>query len=163
MGRKRGSVNHIWSDWEDQKLRSNAEKGATWLAKFIGVSKMSVYARAYRLNIKITQPRSEINEAPRPICDICKVRPVGSKGYGPRGNRRWQRICSGCKDRSYTRHKKDKCELCGFQPEWKGQLDIDHIDGNRHNNDIENLQTLCANCHRLKTHISGDNGKRYAS
>jgi 5-methylcytosine-specific restriction endonuclease McrA len=31
------------------------------------------------------------------------------------------------------------------------QLDVDHIDGNHRNNNPENLQTLCANCHRLKT------------
>ena len=36
------------------------------------------------------------------------------------------------------------------------QLDIDHIDGNHSNNDESNLQTLCANCHRLKTHLNRD-------
>ena len=36
-------------------------------------------------------------------------------------------------------------------------LHVDHIDGNPHNNDPENLQTLCGNCHAIKTHISGDN------
>ena len=41
------------------------------------------------------------------------------------------------------------------------QLDIDHIDGNRENNDIINLQTLCANCHRLKTYESKDWKIRY--
>ena len=30
-------------------------------------------------------------------------------------------------------------------------LDVDHIDGNRKNNDIKNLQFLCAWCHTLKT------------
>jgi 5-methylcytosine-specific restriction endonuclease McrA len=33
---------------------------------------------------------------------------------------------------------------------------MDHVDGNRLNNDISNLQTLCANCHRLKTHEKRD-------
>jgi 5-methylcytosine-specific restriction endonuclease McrA len=37
-----------------------------------------------------------------------------------------------------------------------GQLDMDHIDGNRNNNDENNLMTLCANCHRLKTHREKD-------
>jgi 5-methylcytosine-specific restriction endonuclease McrA len=36
------------------------------------------------------------------------------------------------------------------------QLDVDHIDGDHDNNDPENLQTLCANCHRLKTQIQKD-------
>jgi predicted HNH restriction endonuclease len=52
--------------------------------------------------------------------------------------------------------EKVKCEICGFVPVHKAQLDIDHIDGNRMNNDILNLQVLCANCHRLKTMENGD-------
>lgn len=30
-------------------------------------------------------------------------------------------------------------------------LDVDHIDGDKTNNNEENLMTLCANCHREKT------------
>ena len=42
-----------------------------------------------------------------------------------------------------------KCECCGLT-EWLGQpinLEIHHIDGNRSNNSLENLQLLCPNCH----------------
>ncbi len=46
--------------------------------------------------------------------------------------------------------------MCGFVPVHACQLDVDHIDGNRHNHELSNLQTLCANCHRIKTHISND-------
>ena len=56
----------------------------------------------------------------------------------------------------YSRHKKDFCQGCSFVPVHSSQLDVDHIDGDRWNNDPANLQTLCANCHRLKTHLSGD-------
>lgn len=52
---------------------------------------------------------------------------------------------------SYQKFKKDICESCNFKPVDKCQLDVDHIDGNHNNNDESNLQTLCANCHRLKT------------
>lgn len=41
--------------------------------------------------------------------------------------------------------------MCGFVPVLMIQLDVDHIDGDHSNNDPSNLQTLCANCHRLKT------------
>lgn len=33
----------------------------------------------------------------------------------------------------------------------KTQLDVDHIDGDRGNNEINNLQTLCKPCHKVKT------------
>jgi len=63
----------------------------------------------------------------------------------------------------YRLSKKDKCELCGFVPKHSCQLDVDHIDGNKQNSSEENLQTLCANCHRLKTHIKQDYKKRQPS
>ena len=56
----------------------------------------------------------------------------------------------------YAVYKKDICEHCGFIPVHSSQLDVDHINGDHWNNDPSNLQTLCANCHRLKTHLSGD-------
>lgn len=49
----------------------------------------------------------------------------------------------------YRKFKKDKCERCGFEPENKCQLDVHHDDGNKKNNEEENLITLCANCHRI--------------
>lgn len=52
--------------------------------------------------------------------------------------------------------KKDMCSFCGFIPIDPCQLDIDHIDGNHNNNDVNNLQILCANCHRLKTKINNE-------
>jgi hypothetical protein len=68
-----------------------------------------------------------------------------------------KQFCSRkCKEenrkRVYTKYKKDSCESCGFIPEHSCQLDVDHIDGNHSNNLESNLQTLCANCHRLKTY-----------
>jgi hypothetical protein len=58
-------------------------------------------------------------------------------------------------------HKKEVCELCGFIPVHICQLDVDHIDGNNSNNEESNLQTLCANCHRLKTHLNKDSHNEY--
>lgn len=49
---------------------------------------------------------------------------------------------------------KVSCFRCGFIPEDICQLDIDHKDGNHKNNDVSNLQVLCANCHRLKSYIT---------
>ncbi len=47
--------------------------------------------------------------------------------------------------------KKNECELCGLN-EWLGKpitLELHHVDGNRYNNKLENLQILCPNCHSL--------------
>jgi len=62
--------------------------------------------------------------------------------------------CQENMNHKYRKYKEDKCKLCGFIPINPCQLDVDHIDGNHNNNDPDNLQTLCANCHRLKTYIS---------
>lgn len=61
-------------------------------------------------------------------------------------------------DKGYKSFKKDSCEACSFKPVHPCQLDVDHIDGNHNNNDPSNLQTLCANCHRLKTWLNKDWG-----
>jgi predicted HNH restriction endonuclease len=90
----------------------------------------------------------------RPMCECGK--PVRSKGRTTSGNRLWDRKCSVCRWGTYTKFKKDYCEQCGFKALHRVQLDVDHIDGNHQNNDELNLQTLCANCHRLKTHINSD-------
>lgn len=107
----------------------------------------------------------------RPLCSICHVRPVADG----QGSTRYRKRCTECiraarairlnKNRDWVlKHKKDRCEECGFKAEHPCQLDVDHIDGNRFNPDPSNFRTLCANCHRLKTLINGDHlfGKTYA-
>lgn len=42
------------------------------------------------------------------------------------------------------------CERCGFVAVHPAQLDVHHKDLNHSNNEKENLETLCANCHRLE-------------
>lgn len=58
--------------------------------------------------------------------------------------------------------KEEKCECCGII-EWNGEkapLQLHHIDGNRYNNVLENLQILCANCHCLTDNHSGKKIKK---
>jgi hypothetical protein len=43
-----------------------------------------------------------------------------------------------------------KCQSCGYDQDHR-MLDVDHIDDDRLNNNISNLQVLCVWCHALKT------------
>ena len=73
-----------------------------------------------------------------------------------KGRQIFGKYCGQCRKNTYKIFKKDSCEACGFVPIHKIQLDVDHIDGNHHNHEESNLQTLCANCHRLKTYVNQD-------
>jgi hypothetical protein len=57
--------------------------------------------------------------------------------------------------------KQHKCECCGIA-EWNGKItpiELDHIDGNRYNNTLENLRLLCPNCHAQTETYRGKNKK----
>ncbi|QJR01728.1 HNH endonuclease [Sphingobium yanoikuyae] len=84
----------------------------------------------------------------RPRCRPCHERRFPRKT-------RWVRP-PGFARRAYQRHRGSACEKCGFIAEHPCQLDVDHIDGDHGNDSPDNLQTLCANCHRLKSHKSRD-------
>ncbi len=56
--------------------------------------------------------------------------------------------------------KNPECELCGWaQKSLDGYLplELDHINGSRHDNRIENLRILCPNCHSLQPTHRGKN------
>lgn len=53
----------------------------------------------------------------------------------------------------------NKCFQCGLT-HWLGQplvLELHHIDGNKLNNNFNNLQLLCPNCHSLTSNFRGRN------
>jgi len=56
-----------------------------------------------------------------------------------------------------------KCSLCGWAKEsidGRIPLELDHINGDRNDNRIENLRILCPNCHSLQPTHRGKNKKR---
>ena len=105
------------------------------------------------------------------VCVVCNKNKQRKNSKG-----KFKALCRGCDEkinagektrerrrkkaterkRPYTKYKKGYCESCGFIPNLSCQLDIDHIDGDHKNNSPENLMTLCANCHRLKTYLRED-------
>jgi 5-methylcytosine-specific restriction endonuclease McrA len=113
--------------------------------------------------IKMKHSLTQIDEAKRTgSCSLCgdtKIKLRDSKATSLAGKYRCIAVYKRNIVKSqypYAVHKKDACEKCGFIPVHISQLDVDHIDGDRWNNEVSNLQTLCANCHRLKTHLNGD-------
>ncbi len=60
-------------------------------------------------------------------------------------------------------YKLPKCEKCGWakcSEDGRTPLELDHINGNRKDNRLENLQILCPNCHSLQPTHRGRNIKR---
>ena len=108
----------------------------------------------------------------RPTCKEtgCEL-PVISAGYGKYHKRcsYHHKINCNIKGQEHRKFRKEYCEnidgrlgyLCTAKIEnavW--QLDVDHWDGNKKNIDPSNFVTFCANCHRYKTFLFGDNIKR---
>jgi hypothetical protein len=57
-----------------------------------------------------------------------------------------------------------KCSSCGLGTEWNGKfisLQLDHKDGDRCNNLIENLRILCPNCHSQTESFAGKRKKKF--
>jgi|SRR3989344_2413884 len=67
------------------------------------------------------------------------------------------------KQRLFNANLKDKnCEQCGWAQYTSGgylPLELDHINGDRQDNRLENLRVLCPNCHSLTETHRGRRGK----
>ncbi|ETB63747.1 TPA: HNH endonuclease [Candidatus Nomurabacteria bacterium] len=56
--------------------------------------------------------------------------------------------------------KEPKCEICGwakYSIDGRLPLELDHINGDRHDNRLENIRILCPNCHSLQLTHRGKN------
>jgi hypothetical protein len=94
------------------------------------------------------------------LCILCNTNVQMSAAKSKLGYVRYISTCSSCTKkkynlaisgtRAYSIHKKDTCEKCGFVAVHPCQLDVHHKDHKHNNNAVDNLMTLCANCHRLE-------------
>jgi len=56
--------------------------------------------------------------------------------------------------------KNPRCEECGWNKQTQDgylPLELDHVNGDRHDNRLKNLRILCPNCHSLKPTHRGRN------
>jgi hypothetical protein len=82
-------------------------------------------------------------------------RPTEIKDHDALGRPKYRSQCTRCREAA-RKYPTDKCEGCGLLNDGTGNIDRDHIDGNRSNNDFSNLQALCKECHKVKTRANGD-------
>lgn len=86
------------------------------------------------------------------LCESCGLAPKQFKGYSVAGTKVYRAVCGLCHKSDHGHARKDFCEMCDYKPlfpHWV--LEVHHRDGDKSNNDPDNLMTVCANCHRELT------------
>jgi hypothetical protein len=140
--------------WKDDELIDavNKCKSFTEVAKYLNMSRSTnslLKKRANELGINFEHFRvSGYN--PTPIKELLtNERKISYSSHGLKK----RLILEGLKEH--------KCECCGIT-EWNGKpapIELDHINGNRCDNRLNNLRVLCPNCHAQTDTYRGKNKK----
>lgn len=105
---------------------------------------------------KFCSKKCHYSNVTRPSGLIYKIKVV-NKSWFKKGNR-WEKSIN-FKDGLWSYHREarrrgmgKKCEVCGKVDDRPRYMIIHHKDGNRRNNNFNNLMTACAKCHHSKLH-----------
>jgi len=131
-------------DWEAIQRYYDLGNSVEQCQRAFGFAKQTWHVAMKRGAI-VTRPHA------MPIDELC----VNGVPRG-RGNLRQRLIAAGL--------LQPLCAECGLS-EWRGSpapLALHHVNGDRHDNRLENLQLLCANCHCLTDSFAGRRRPRAA-
>ena len=98
------------------------------------------------------------------VCGRATYDPDKREGYWTRGVRGGHLvlICPSCQLSREWRSQLDRCEQCGIA-RWHRRplsLCLHHVNGERHDNRLENLVLLCPNCHSQTPNFGSKNWRR---
>jgi DNA-binding CsgD family transcriptional regulator len=130
-------------DWATVQRFYDDGHGVAECVEAFGFSKQTWHAA---VNAGKVVPRPALT----PIAALCVADTPRS-----RGNLKRRLVREGLKE--------ERCEGCGLH-RWQGRalpLALHHVNGDRDDNRLENLEILCPNCHPLTANFSGRNRRAY--
>jgi 5-methylcytosine-specific restriction endonuclease McrA len=162
--RQRKPYNNTWRRWTDEQLRAAVQASSNYaqVIRSLGLIPAGgnydqVQRRVRELAIDTTHfdarawnKDGRATTLPIPL-DVVLVagRPTSSHGL------KLRLFAAGL--------KKQACELCGWaerSADGRIPLELDHINGDKNDNRLDNLRILCPNCHSLQPTHRGLNQRR---
>ena len=148
--------------WSENQLRKAVEDSKSYrnVIKILGLrptggnyDQVKKYIKEYRLPIKHFTGKLWSKGLKLPFKPLIDLKDILVRNNTYQSHKLKKRLFS-------VRLKEPKCEMCGWaemSSDGRMPLELDHINGRRHDNRIENLRILCPNCHSLQITHRGKN------